>query len=199
MVAFSCFGALNGSTFTSARLIYVAGRERYLPSMFGRLHKTRKTPLNAMLLQAALTIMFIAIGGGFRSLMTFSVVASWAFYFLTVLGLVILRVKEPLLERPYKTWIITPLTFCAVALFLLCMPVLAAPLQAISVLCFVLGGIPVYYITNRNEGTRPRIIESVISLWARMRGRPPAGAGWEAVATDVDEHIEILERQRSSF
>jgi L-asparagine transporter-like permease len=102
MVAFSCFGALNGkhtcpqlcsnsslslyigSTFTSARLIYVAGRERYLPSMFGRLHKTRKTPLNAMLLQAALTIMFIAIGGGFRSLMTFSVVASWAFYFLTV-------------------------------------------------------------------------------------------------------------------
>jgi amino acid transporter len=88
-----------------------------------------------MLLQAALTIMFIAIGGGFRSLMTFSVVASWAFYFLTVLGLVILRVKEPLLERPYKTWIITPLTFCAVALFLLCMPVLAAPLQAISVLC----------------------------------------------------------------
>lgn len=31
-----------------------------------------------------------------------------------VLGLVILRVKEPMLERPYKTWIITPLIFCAV-------------------------------------------------------------------------------------
>jgi hypothetical protein len=31
-----------------------------------------------------------------------------------VLGLVILRIKEPNLERPYKTWIITPLTFCAV-------------------------------------------------------------------------------------
>jgi len=28
--------------------------------------------------------MFILIGGGFRSLMTFSVVAFWAFYFLTV-------------------------------------------------------------------------------------------------------------------
>lgn len=39
------------------------------------------------------------IGNGFRSLINFSVVASWAFYFLTVLGLVILRVKEPLLER----------------------------------------------------------------------------------------------------
>jgi amino acid transporter len=101
MVAFSCFGALNGknlyvlmysnylllylgATFTSARLVYAAGRERYLPAMFGRLHKTRKTPMNATLLQAALTIIFIVVGGGFRSLMTFSVVASWAFYFLTV-------------------------------------------------------------------------------------------------------------------
>lgn len=52
--------------------------------MFGKLHRTRKTPLNAMLLQATLTIMFILVGGGFRSLINFSVVASWSFYFLTV-------------------------------------------------------------------------------------------------------------------
>jgi len=199
MVAFSCFGALNGSTFTSARLIYVAGRERYLPAMFGRLHKTRKTPLNAMLLQATLTIMFILVGGGFRSLINFSVVSSWAFFFLTVLGLLILRIKEPNLERPYKTWIITPLTFCAVALFLLCMPIIAAPLQAVAALGFVLAGIPVYYLTNRNENApTPLVIEFITSLWARVRGRPPAGAGWQAVATDGDEHIEIQERRQAS-
>ncbi|KAI0273759.1 amino acid permease-domain-containing protein [Gloeopeniophorella convolvens] len=99
MVAFSCFGALNGSFFTTGRLIYVAGREGYLPALFGRLHPTRQTPLNAMLLQAGITIAFILLGGGFRSLINFAVVASWAFYFLTVLGLVILRIKEPMLER----------------------------------------------------------------------------------------------------
>jgi hypothetical protein len=186
---FGLFIIVAGSTFTSARLIYAAGREGYLPALFGRLHRTRKTPLNAMLLQAALTMMFITIGGGFRSLMTFSVVASWAFYFLTVgyqkVGpyqiLIISRIgvrtcdfacqrapttkarnicgnylevrQSNSLTRPYKTWIITPLAFCAVrsygfmdfsnsrncvpqvALFLLCMPILAAPLQAIAVLC----------------------------------------------------------------
>ena len=73
-----------GSFFTSSRLVYAAGRERYLPAIFGRLHSTRKTPLNASLLQAAITICFIVVGGGFRSLINFSVVASWAFYFLTV-------------------------------------------------------------------------------------------------------------------
>jgi len=197
MVAVSCFGALNGATFTSARLIYVAGREGYLPAMFGKLHKTRKTPLNAMLLQASLAITFILVGGGFRSLINFAVVASWTFYFLTVLGLVILRIKEPMLERPYKTWIITPLTFCAVALFLLCMPIIAAPLQAMAVLGFILAGIPIYYITNRNENTpTPRVIGVITSLWARVRGRPPTGAGWQAVATEGDEHIEILEISR---
>ena len=74
----------KGSFYTNSRLIYAAGRERYIPALFGRLHPTRKTPLNAALLQAAITIIFIAIGGGFRSLINFSVVACWAFYFLTV-------------------------------------------------------------------------------------------------------------------
>lgn len=101
MVAFSCFGAMNGASllslhvmdtptgvlgsfFTAGRLIYVAGKEGYLPALFGRLHPTRRTPQNAMLLQAGITAAFILLGGGFRSLINFTVVASWAFFFLTV-------------------------------------------------------------------------------------------------------------------
>ncbi|KAF8077916.1 L-methionine transporter [Lyophyllum atratum] len=193
MVAFSCFGALNGAFFTTSRLIYAAGRERFLPALFGRLHSSRKTPLNAAMLQAAITITFIMIGGGFRSLINFSVVASWAFYFLTVLGLVILRVKEPMLERPYKTWIITPITFCAVALFLLCMPIIAAPMEAVAVLGFVLAGIPVFYLTRRSEDDRPRIFPWLTWCWSRIRGRRPTEEGWEAVATEGDEPIEMVE------
>lgn len=77
----SLFFSSLGSFFTSARLIYVAAKEGYLPSMFGRLHKTRKTPLNAMLLQAGITMFFIIFGGGFRTLINFAVVASWAYVF----------------------------------------------------------------------------------------------------------------------
>ncbi|KAI9574243.1 amino acid permease-domain-containing protein [Boletus coccyginus] len=187
-VAVSCFGALNVSTFTSARLVQAAGREGYLPAMFGKLNKSRKTPMNAILLQTTITIAFIVVGGGFRSLVNFSVVASWSFYFLTVLGLVILRVREPNLKRPYRTWITTPLTFCAVAIFLLCMPIIAAPLEAVSVLGFVLAGVPVYYLTNREEQAKLLFLLSFLgSLFDRMRGRPNAGAGWQAVSTEPDE------------
>ncbi|RDB21074.1 b(0,+)-type amino acid transporter 1 [Hypsizygus marmoreus] len=193
MVAFSCFGALNGAFFTTSRLIYAAGKEHFLPELFGRLHSSRKTPLNAALLQSAITISFILIGGGFRSLINFSVVASWAFYFLTVLGLIILRVKEPMLERPYKTWIVTPIIFCAVALFLLCMPVIAAPIEAIAVLGFVLAGVPVFYLTRRGDDDRPWVFTRFPACIRWIRGRRPTEDGWEAVATEGDEPIEMAE------
>lgn len=50
------------------------------------------------------------------ALLNFFSVTSWTFYLLTVLGLLILRVKEPHLNRPYKAWIITPITFCIVSI-----------------------------------------------------------------------------------
>jgi amino acid transporter len=102
MVAVSCFGALNGAFFTSSRLICAAGQEGFLPEMFGQLHPTRHTPMNASILQLVVTLIFVIFGGGFRSLVNFYSVASWGFYFLTVLGLVVLRFKEPYLERYRK-------------------------------------------------------------------------------------------------
>jgi hypothetical protein len=77
----------------------------------------RRTPVRAVLLQAAITIALILLGDGFRALVRITVVALWAFYFLTVrraisqrcvllveyrvevLAVVILRVREPDLPR----------------------------------------------------------------------------------------------------
>jgi len=102
-----------------------------------------------------------------------------------------------MLERPYKTWIITPLTFCAVALFLLCMPVIAAPAEAIAVLGFVLAGIPVYYFTQTNEdGDRPRIVLWFARVVDQLKGRSRAADGWEAVATDGEETVELHHTRR---
>lgn len=81
--------------FTSARIVYVAGQEGYLPKMFGRLHTSRKTPVNAMLLNTALTSVFVAFGGGFRTLINVLSVAEWGFYFLTVCTLLYVDIYAP--------------------------------------------------------------------------------------------------------
>ncbi|TVY44599.1 b(0,+)-type amino acid transporter [Lachnellula occidentalis] len=186
IVSASCFGALNATTFTSGRLVYVAGKEGYLPSVFGKIGvrnhdeptssrlRTRNwaskrlaklfgdeetglffTPVYAMVLNACLTACYVFVGE-FGTLVTFYGVAGYTFYFLTVLGLIVLRVREPNLERPYKTWITTPIIFCCVSLFLLSRAVFAEPLQTLIVVVFVGIGVPIYYwrIAGRDQVNR---------------------------------------------
>ncbi|PSN70678.1 amino acid transporter [Corynespora cassiicola Philippines] len=178
-VAGSCFGALNATTFTSGRLVYAAGKEGYLPDLFGniglgkshraiRLHSLNNstsksriprffidmfadadagfffTPIAAMILNAALTAVYILIGS-FDTLVTFYGVAGYTFYFLAVLGLIVLRVREPDLERPYRTWITTPIIFCCVSLFLLSRAVFAEPVQTLLVVAFMVAGLVVWF------------------------------------------------------
>lgn len=102
------------------------------------------TPVNAMILNAVLTAGYIIVGE-FSTLLTFYGVAGYLFYFLTVLGLIVLRVKEPNLERPYRTWIVTPIIFCCVSLFLLSRAVFSQPLQTLVVLGFIIVGVPLYF------------------------------------------------------
>ena len=82
-----------------------------------------------------------------------------------------------------------------------------------SILGFISAGIPVYYITQTNESSRPRIIckqrncatgSDVSHLFTavcrsyvlKLVGRSPAAEGWEAVATDGDEAVEMVENRR---
>lgn len=202
-VSGSCFGALNAQTFTSGRLVYAAGKEGYLPSLFGKIGIGKQTairmngaagvstnqpgrlmrlisdeagifftPVNAMLLNTSLTTIYIIVGE-FATLLTFYGVAGYTFYFATVLGLIILRVREPELERPYTTWITTPIIFCCVSLFLLSRAVFAQPDQAAIVVGFVIAGVPVYFWKVRRRDSRNTRIDSEKGVgwkfWKRWR------------------------------
>ncbi|KAE8233777.1 hypothetical protein CF326_g1181 [Tilletia indica] len=176
LVAFSCFGALNGQIFTSGRLVSAASAEGYLPSIFGVYSRRTDTPIAAIVLQSSLTLFFIVFASGFASLVNFYAVCSWSFYCLTGLALLTLRVKEPNLERPYRTWIATPILFSTVALFLLFMPIFSAPLEALAAAGFIGAGVPMYFVTQ------PRAREKVPGLrWMYERlgfgRRTSAGVG----------------------
>ena len=206
VVSMSAFGALNATTFTSGRLVYVAGREGYLPEIFGQIGFSSKsstepqrfmpnrlrtrsstvriigktlgdadgtlflTPMPAIFLNMVLTSIYILIGE-FKTLITFYGCAGYSFYFLTVLGLIVLRIREPNLERPYKTWITTPVIFCCVSLFLVSRAVVNEPGQAAIVLAFVIAGIPVYFwrVVSRDgrSGIRRTSEEKSWKFWKR--------------------------------
>lgn len=126
------------------------------------------TPINAMAFNSLLTIAYVLVGE-FGTLVTFYGVAGYTFYFLTVLGLIVLRVREPYLERPYRTWITTPVIFCCVSLFLLTRAIVAEPVQTLIVLGFVVLGVPVYVWRVRGRGGRRKGQPINWKFWKRWR------------------------------
>lgn len=103
------------------------------------------TPIPALLVNFLVTSIYIILGN-FQILVTLNAVAGYLFYFLTVLGLLVLRIKEPDLERPYRCWVTTPIIFCCVSLFLLSRSVIAEPLISLAVFVAVVLGIFVYFL-----------------------------------------------------
>ncbi|KAK6541889.1 hypothetical protein TWF694_007666 [Orbilia ellipsospora] len=202
-VSISCVGALNATTFTSGRLVYVAGKQGYLPKIFGRLGLKysgaaasgrgestgttlkvpifgtayTRTPIFAMLLNAVLS-SFFTIVGSFEALIAFYGVAGYSFYFLTVLGLIILRYREPDLPRPYKCWIVTPIVFCCVSLFLVSRGVFGAPVQTGGVVIFVMVGVVVFWVRVGMPKGLKRVVGR-LKFWGK-KGRME-GEGWAAV------------------
>lgn len=75
------------------------------------------------------TLIYI-LTGSFRALLTFVGMAEWVFYVSTVIGLLILRRREPQLERPYRPNVALPITFVIVGTLVIIRSAMFAPIQS---------------------------------------------------------------------
>lgn len=166
-------GSLLGNSFVVGRMSVAAANANWLPSFFatvGRLggatrhqnhgndERDRKAksdaPLNAILFNTILSTLFIFLGD-FRSLVTFNGLGEYTFFFLTVLGAVILRFREPDLNRPYKPLMIVPVVFTCVSGFVLARGAVFAPAQAkVLIAVWLLGAL--FYVARRQRAARLR-------------------------------------------
>lgn len=86
-----------------------------------------------------MTLAYI-LTGSFRELLTFVGMAEWVFYVSTVVGLLILRRREPDLDRPYRPNIILPITFVVVGTLVIIRSAIFSPIQSgILVVLLVVG------------------------------------------------------------
>lgn len=106
-------------------------------------------PLNAILLNTILSALFIFLGD-FRSLLTFNGLGEYTFFFLTVLGAVVLRFREPDLHRPYKPLLVIPIIFTVVSGFVLVRGAVFAPVPALVLVVVWAVGI-LFYVARRKR------------------------------------------------
>jgi APA family basic amino acid/polyamine antiporter len=145
-MAVSALGALHVVVLTGARIPYAMARDGVFFQFARRMHPAFRTPSGALLfLGSAATLL--ALTGTFEELYSLFVFAVWIFFALMAIALILLRLKEPGLRRPYRVWGYpwTPLIFLSAAVALTVNLWMIRPVRSSLGLAVILLGIPFYY------------------------------------------------------
>jgi basic amino acid/polyamine antiporter, APA family len=117
--------SVNAAVFTGARTAYALGRDFRPLAFLGRWHRRAGTPVNALVVQGAIALALVLLGGfmreGFETMVEFTAPVFWLFFLLTGVSLFVLRHREPDAARPFRVplYPLTPLVFCATCAYLL--------------------------------------------------------------------------------
>jgi amino acid transporter len=149
-VAVSTFGTLNGSMMTSPRIFYALAEDGLFPAVIARVDPKTGAPGAAILLTAALGMIFVLVRS-FTQLADQFVIGIWPFYALAVAAIYVLRRRRPDLVRPYRTWgyPVVPAVFLLASLFLLGNYFVSQPVASAVDMGVLLAGIPVFVLWRR--------------------------------------------------
>lgn len=165
-VMISTFGAANAVILTSARVYFSMGRDGSAPAFLGGAHPRFHTPAASLLLQGFWSIVLL-FSGTFDMLTDTLIFVSWFFYIANAMAVIVLRVREPGLERPFKVpfYPVVPMVFIAFGLVYLVLTLandVSAYRQAAASgqpaflncafgLALVLGGTPIYLLLRARQ------------------------------------------------
>jgi amino acid transporter len=100
-ITLNALGSVGGWFAATARLPFVAGIDRFLPPVFGRLHPRWQTPYVALLVQAAIAFLFIFLGqagtsvrGAYDALVSMGII-SYFIPFLFMFAAIVRLQREP--------------------------------------------------------------------------------------------------------
>lgn len=135
-------GTMNSSILSGARVDYAMARDRLFFRSLADVNEKYRVPVRALIFQGCLASL-LALTGTFEELYSLFIFAGWIFYGLATASVFWLRVKEPDLPRPYRTWgyPVVPALFVLGALALTVNLWLARPWRCTIGLVLILAGL----------------------------------------------------------
>jgi ethanolamine permease len=94
--------SFHGIILAAGRATFEFGRISYIPKIFGRVHPTFKTPANALMINMVMGIIAL-ITGKTGDIIIMACFGALCLYIISMITVLVLRRKEPHLERPFKT------------------------------------------------------------------------------------------------
>ena len=117
---FGLVASFHCNTLGYSRQLYVLARNGYLPAFLATINSRFRTP-HWSLLTGGLIGIIALFSGGTDEIIIFSVLGALVMYAISLLSLMVLRRKEPHLERPFRTPLYPFLPLLALALSLVCL------------------------------------------------------------------------------
>ncbi len=146
LIMVSTFGCNNGLILAGARVYYAMAKDGLFFRKTGELNE-KAVPEFALWIQAVMASI-LCLSGTYGNLLTMISFVVVIFYILTIIGIFILRKKQPNIERPYKAFgfPVLPIMYIILAIVFCVGLVSAAPKYSLYGLGIVLLGIPLYFI-----------------------------------------------------
>jgi amino acid transporter len=125
VVVSAALSTLNATVFTGARTNYALGRDFVIFRSLGRWSESASAPVNALLLQGAISLALIGLASftpdGFQTMVAYTAPAFWLFFLLTGISLFLLRRQAPVNADPFRVplYPLTPLLFAAACAWML--------------------------------------------------------------------------------
>lgn len=152
LIMVSTFGCNSGLILSGGRLFFAMAKDGLFFRQATELNNNQ-VPAKALWVQCIWACV-LCISGKFGDLLTYATFASLLFYILTILGVFILRKKEPNADRPYKAfgYPFVPALYIVVT-SAICMTLLIYDTFNTGLgLSIVALGIPVYYfVMNKKD------------------------------------------------
>ena len=147
LILVSIIGASNGVILTGPRVFYAMAKEGLFFPVFGKVSSRFHTPVYSILIQGVWASCLTLLGT-FQELFTYVIFTAWIFYGLAGLAVIVLRIRRPEIERPFRVpgypWL--PALFALAALGMTLNAFVASPRHALFGIGLILTGLPVYVV-----------------------------------------------------
>jgi basic amino acid/polyamine antiporter, APA family len=152
-MALSMLVTLNGTIMSGARVPFAMARDGYFFRSIAEVHPRFRTPSVAIVVQCALAVTLLLLGGSFRQFFSLAIFAEWLFYMIAASTVFVFRRREPQAERPYRVfgYPVVPAVFIVVSAVLLCYTFADNLRNSAAGTSAILAGIPVFYFFARRK------------------------------------------------
>jgi APA family basic amino acid/polyamine antiporter len=146
----STFGCVNGMLLAGARVYYAMSRDGLFFKSVGKLGRRSGVPVNSLWVQWAWTCL-LCLSGSYGQLLDYVIFAAVGFYFLTIVGLFVLRRTQPDAPRPYRAigYPVLPAIYIVMSAWICVVLLRYKPQYTWPGLILVLLGVPVYLVWSK--------------------------------------------------